>query len=163
MHNTGSIVAVEANPRRMRSLSFNLARCRVMNSSIYQMDAINCSNLSIRFDRILLDAPCSGEGMIWNDILRRPGRNPGWYCRVFTSSKKIIWNSITSFGAWWNNPVFYMLLCSWGKRARSGLNAWQVQFGSRTVTIRYQWFDAIRWNGVPWQVKMVSSVLSSYS
>jgi tRNA (cytosine40_48-C5)-methyltransferase len=89
MHNTGSIVAVEASPRRIRSLSFNLARCGVMNTSIYHMDAMNCSNLSVRFDRILLDAPCSGEGMIWNDVSRRSGRKPDDISKCSQVQKKL--------------------------------------------------------------------------
>lgn len=89
MRNTGSIIAAEASPRRIRSLSFNIARCGVMNTSIYQMDAINCPNLSIRFDRILLDAPCSGEGMIWNDISRRSGRNPDGIAEYSQIQKKL--------------------------------------------------------------------------
>ena len=89
MHNTGSIVAVEASPRRIRSLSFNLARCGVMNTSIYQMDAMNCSNMNVRFDRILLDAPCSGEGMIWNDVSRRSGRNPDDIAKYSQVQKKL--------------------------------------------------------------------------
>lgn len=89
MHNTGSIVAVEASSRRIRSLSFNLARCGVMNTSIYQMDAMNCSNMNVRFDRILLDAPCSGEGMIWNDVSRRSGRNPEDIAKYSQVQKKL--------------------------------------------------------------------------
>ena len=76
MNNTGSIIAMEPNPRRIRSLSFNIARCGVMNTLIYQMDATECSRLNISFDRILLDAPCSGEGVMWRDASRRTSRTP---------------------------------------------------------------------------------------
>ena len=89
MHNSGSIVAVEASPRRIKSLSFNLARCGVMNTSIYQMDAMNCSHLGVRFDRILLDAPCSGEGMMWDDVSRRSGRNPDDIAECSRVQKKL--------------------------------------------------------------------------
>ncbi len=76
MNNTGSIIAMEPNPRRTRSLSFNIARCGVMNTLIYQMDATECPCLNISFDRILLDAPCSGEGVMWKDASRRTSRTP---------------------------------------------------------------------------------------
>lgn len=76
MNNTGSIVAMEPNPRRIRSLSFNIARCGVVNTTVYQMDAANISNSKISFDRVLLDAPCSCEGVMWKDISRRTNRTP---------------------------------------------------------------------------------------
>jgi tRNA (cytosine40_48-C5)-methyltransferase len=60
-----------------------------MNTSIYQMDAMNCSHLGVRFDRILLDAPCSGEGMMWDDVSRRSGRNPDDIAECSRVQKKL--------------------------------------------------------------------------
>jgi NOL1/NOP2/sun family putative RNA methylase len=76
MGNTGCIIAMENNPNRMRSLSYNLARCGVMNTALYQMDATSCTSLNLCFDRVLLDAPCSGEGVIWKDATRKTSRRP---------------------------------------------------------------------------------------
>lgn len=61
MDNTGVIVALDVNPRRLRALANQLERCRVKNAIVYQMDARETSRLGVKFDRILLDVPCSGN------------------------------------------------------------------------------------------------------
>ena len=76
MDNTGCIVAIEPLPYRTKSLLFNLARCGVINTAVYQIDATICQSLNVSFDRILLDAPCSGEGVIWKDTSRKTSRSP---------------------------------------------------------------------------------------
>ena len=40
-------------------MSFNLARCGVTNACIYNMDGQHAIDLNIKFDRVLLDAPCA--------------------------------------------------------------------------------------------------------
>jgi NOL1/NOP2/sun family putative RNA methylase len=61
MQNTGAIVALDARRQRLTALSNQLERCRVKNAIVYHMDARQASRLKIRFDRILLDVPCSGN------------------------------------------------------------------------------------------------------
>jgi len=61
MHNTGAIIALDVDKQRLTALSNQLERCRVKNTIVYMMDARNASKLKIKFDRILLDAPCSGN------------------------------------------------------------------------------------------------------
>lgn len=61
MHNTGLIVANELNPRRYSALGYNLSRLGVLNAIITGYQAQQFP-MRFRFDRILLDVPCSGEG-----------------------------------------------------------------------------------------------------
>jgi len=61
MQNTGAIVALDVRRQRLTALSNQLERCRVKNTIAYHMDARQASQLKIRFDRILLDVPCSGN------------------------------------------------------------------------------------------------------
>lgn len=75
MKNNGTIVACEPNPKRIPSLIFNLSRCNVKNTMIFNISGENIENLSMTFDRILLDAPCSCEGMIIKDKTRKKSRN----------------------------------------------------------------------------------------
>jgi 16S rRNA C967 or C1407 C5-methylase (RsmB/RsmF family) len=42
-------------------------RCGVQNTHLYNMDATNVATFGIKFDRVLLDAPCSCEGVISRD------------------------------------------------------------------------------------------------
>lgn len=61
MGNTGLIVALDINKRRLRALSNHLERCHISNSIVYLFDARQSSLLNLKFDRILIDAPCSGN------------------------------------------------------------------------------------------------------
>ena len=55
------ICACDNNGSRLKSLSFNLERCGIHNVATYRKDARFIDDLGISFDRILLDAPCSGN------------------------------------------------------------------------------------------------------
>ena len=76
MNNSGSIIALEPNRRRARSMSFNIMRCGVYNTSIFRMDGLQASKFEMKFDRVLLDAPCSCEGVIAKDITRKTSHTP---------------------------------------------------------------------------------------
>ena len=66
MKNTGTIIANDINIQRIQILASNLERCGVTNTIITRDDGIRfCEKLKLqelKFDKILLDAPCSGEG-----------------------------------------------------------------------------------------------------
>ncbi|MGD6932656.1 MAG: NOL1/NOP2/sun family putative RNA methylase [Candidatus Bathyarchaeia archaeon] len=61
MENTGSIVAIDINKRRLTALSNHLERCHVKNTVVFQLDARNAPKMGLKFNRILVDAPCSGN------------------------------------------------------------------------------------------------------
>ena len=75
MKNRGNIIACESNPKRIPSLIFNLSRCNVENTTVFNISGEHIENLSMTFDRILLDAPCSCEGIILKDETRKKSRN----------------------------------------------------------------------------------------
>lgn len=68
MNNTGTILANEINLRRIKILAANLERCGVSNTFITRKDGFAlCNRLrkeGIKVDKILVDAPCSGEGTL---------------------------------------------------------------------------------------------------
>ena len=76
MNNQGCIIALEPDRNRIPSLVFNLARCGIMNTCVYMMPGNQIFDLNLKFDRVLLDAPCSGEGVIGKDPSRKTGRKP---------------------------------------------------------------------------------------
>lgn len=69
MKNTGRIAAVEPIRARFHRLRANLLRCGVTNVQLYQRDGRGVGRaVGERFDRVLLDAPCSSEArMRWSD------------------------------------------------------------------------------------------------
>jgi tRNA (cytosine40_48-C5)-methyltransferase len=75
MNNKGNIIACEPNSKRIPSLIFNLSRCNVKNTTIFNIPGENIEKMAIKFDRILLDAPCSCEGILTKDKTRKKSRN----------------------------------------------------------------------------------------
>ena len=69
MQNTGRIAAVEPIRGRFHRMQANLQRCGVNNVQYYQRDGRTVGRVvPERFDRVLLDAPCSSESrMRWQD------------------------------------------------------------------------------------------------
>jgi NOL1/NOP2/sun family putative RNA methylase len=61
MNNTGAIIALDIKKQRLTALSNHLERCHVNNTIVYKMDARQASQFKMKFDRILLDVPCSGN------------------------------------------------------------------------------------------------------
>ena len=68
MQNKGTIIANEVSMGRMRILASNLERCGVTNTIITRKEgralSRNLQKIEFKFDKILVDAPCSGEGTI---------------------------------------------------------------------------------------------------
>lgn len=68
MHNKGTLIANDIKIDRIAILSANLERCGVTNCVVTRLDGVGlCSRLrkhGFLFDKILLDAPCSGEGTL---------------------------------------------------------------------------------------------------
>lgn len=77
--NTGVLVANDLTGDRLAALGVNLQRCGVLNAVVTQMPGQRMQG--VQFDKILLDAPCSGTGTIrkslktvilWNpDMVKR--------------------------------------------------------------------------------------------
>jgi NOL1/NOP2/sun family putative RNA methylase len=61
MENTGAVVALDVDKRRLAALGNHLERCHVANTVVYLLDARQAPSLNVKFDRVLVDAPCSGN------------------------------------------------------------------------------------------------------
>lgn len=68
MHNRGAILANEYSASRVKVLHANISRCGVSNVALTHFDGrVFGAALPEQFDAILLDAPCSGEGVVRKD------------------------------------------------------------------------------------------------
>ena len=74
MNNEGAIIALEISANRCRSLKSNLSRLGIENTIVLQHDSREVSRLELEFDKILLDAPCSGSGVIISDHTRKKSK-----------------------------------------------------------------------------------------
>jgi NOL1/NOP2/sun family putative RNA methylase len=74
MGNEGVLYLIDRNRNRIPSLRVNIDRTGVINSIILNFDSRNITNLEFKADKILLDAPCTGEGLIRQDPDRKKSK-----------------------------------------------------------------------------------------
>ena len=74
--NRGTVVANDGLPGRVRALRANLDRLGALNVSTTVYDGGNYPRAAGHFDRVLGDAPCSGEGMVRKPSRSHPGNEP---------------------------------------------------------------------------------------
>ena len=78
MDNRGVVLAIEPQKDRIEALVHNVNRMGAMNVAVLRMDAREFARFMIesgrKADRVLLDAPCSGEGIIHKDLSRKRSR-----------------------------------------------------------------------------------------
>lgn len=88
MKNKGIIVANDNDYTRLKALSINLQRCGCSNVIMTLMEGRSFRN--IKFDKILLDAPCSGVGNIRRSLKTIKMWNPNMVKRLTIVQKQLI-------------------------------------------------------------------------
>jgi 16S rRNA (cytosine967-C5)-methyltransferase len=64
LNNTGEIIAVDKTPAKMKLLKQAAERLQIENINIMVMDAFNYGPVAPAFHKVLVDAPCSGWGVM---------------------------------------------------------------------------------------------------
>jgi NOL1/NOP2/sun family putative RNA methylase len=70
MDNEGAIISVDNKAKRLKAEVFNIQRLGCKNIACYDLDALKLKRLDLKFDKILLDAPCSSTGTMWKEKKR---------------------------------------------------------------------------------------------
>ncbi|MEM7819100.1 MAG: RsmB/NOP family class I SAM-dependent RNA methyltransferase [Candidatus Aenigmatarchaeota archaeon] len=74
MENTGVIIANDVKVKRIRALKGNLQRMGVVNTVITIMDGGKFWKTGLKFEKILLDVPCSGSGSLNPRVFQQIGK-----------------------------------------------------------------------------------------
>ncbi|ASJ10863.1 SAM-dependent tRNA/rRNA cytosine-C5 methylase [Thermococcus sp. P6] len=74
MENRGIIYAFDVKEERLRETRLNLSRLGVINAVLIHGSSLHIDELGVEFDRILLDAPCTGSGTIHKNPERKASR-----------------------------------------------------------------------------------------
>ncbi|RMF83828.1 MAG: RsmB/NOP family class I SAM-dependent RNA methyltransferase [Nitrospinota bacterium] len=87
MQNRGLIVANDITMHRLRSLKANLERLGILNTLTTQYHGQNFPT-RFRFDRVLVDAPCSGSGTYRGKQGEQGIERPAWLIRRLSKLQK---------------------------------------------------------------------------
>lgn len=87
MQNQGVLVTNDVSGARIAALGINLQKCGVSNALIIQTKG---EQIRGEFDKILLDAPCSGTGTIRKSIKTINWWNPDMIKHIANQQKKLI-------------------------------------------------------------------------
>jgi len=99
MKNTGMILANDANKERCRAIVGNLHRMGVTNSIVCSNDGRKIPEIQKGFDRCLLDAPCSGTGVIAKDPSVKTSKDSDDFHRCTTLQKELLLSAIDAVDA----------------------------------------------------------------
>ncbi|XP_072509860.1 28S rRNA (cytosine(4447)-C(5))-methyltransferase isoform X2 [Notamacropus eugenii] len=99
MKNTGVILANDANADRLKSVVGNLHRLGVTNTIISHDDGRHFPKVVGGFDRVLLDAPCSGTGIISKDPSVKTNKDEKDIKRCAHIQKELLLSAIDSVNA----------------------------------------------------------------
>lgn len=90
MKNQGLIIANDNQISRLKPLQINLQRCGVTNAVITLMEGRWFKNYPKKFDKIMVDAPCSGIGTIRKSIKTIQWWNPNFVKQMAGIQKQLL-------------------------------------------------------------------------
>lgn len=96
MKNTGMLLANDASKDRLRSLIANIHRMGCQNTAVSNYDGRVFPKVIRGFDRILLDAPCSGTGVISKDASVKTSKSEEDFRMLTHLQKELILAAVDS-------------------------------------------------------------------
>ena len=90
LQNSGALICNDFLGDRIKALGMNLQRCGAMNTVITQTKGHRFKELNLEFDRILVDAPCSGTGTIRKSLRTLKMWNPNMVRRLCGIQRELL-------------------------------------------------------------------------
>ncbi|MBU1976013.1 MAG: RsmB/NOP family class I SAM-dependent RNA methyltransferase [Nanoarchaeota archaeon] len=90
MQNKGVIVANDIKVDRLKPLGLNLQRCGVSNAIISQMYGQRFSRMEQKFDKVLVDGPCTGTGTIRRSLKTLRMWSPNMVKKLAKEQKRLV-------------------------------------------------------------------------
>lgn len=103
MKNTGLLMANDVNKERTKAITGNVHRLGISNTIICNYDGRMFPKVMTGFDRVLLDAPCSGTGIITKDPSVKTSKSEGDIQKRSHLQKQLILAAIDCLDA--NSPT----------------------------------------------------------
>jgi len=90
MENQGILVANDYQGVRLAALGINIQRMSSTNTVLTLMDGSRFKDTGMQFDRVLLDAPCSGTGTIRKSLKTLRIWNPNMVKKIAGEQKRLL-------------------------------------------------------------------------
>lgn len=99
MKNTGVLFSNDANRDRIKAVVGNFHRLGVMNAVVSCEDGCKYKSIMTGFDRILVDAPCTGTGVISKDPSAKTSKSDVDVQRCYNIQRKLLLTAIDCLSA----------------------------------------------------------------
>lgn len=99
MKNTGVLFANDVNKDRIKAVVGNFHRMGIVNSVITSVDGRKFCDIMKGFDRVLLDAPCSGTGVIAKDPSVKTSKDEQDIQRCYNLQRQLLLSAIDCVNA----------------------------------------------------------------
>lgn len=99
MKNTGVLFANDLNKDRLQAVVGNFHRLGIQNAIVTSIDGTKYRDVMTGFDRVLLDAPCSGSGVISKDPSVKTTKSDVDIQRCYNLQRKLLLTAIDCLSA----------------------------------------------------------------